>query len=416
MKYGNTQQYRMLNEWYEEIIRSLGLDSSTISVPPLYSIGVRLGCDPEFFLKNKKTIVESINIIPPEGLELGVYGGTPPGKIIRDGLQVELNPLPKGCREQIAVEVAISLDALHHKLIKDNSGVSLSFNGVISLSEKEMKNLHDESKKFGCAPSNNIYTKEQSKITVNPENYSYRSAGGHIHLGHCDSELMRDVFNKNTEIVIELLDIICGNTCVLVDRDPMQQERRKVYGKAGEYRLPPHGIEYRTLSNFWLNNYQLFGLAFGLARQAVEVAANIHLYEYQLKTKSPYRIILESINRDDIISAINNNDYKLAKRNFDKIKKYLVEMSASNTDRYPLSKMNIEAFEYFAEKINDYGLKYWFKESPLTYWSRLKNYGVRNEIYETFGWEAFSVDNVKERMIHENLSFGDKLSRLIQPF
>ena len=49
-----------------------------------------------------------------------------------------------------------------------------------------MDSLSPESKLLGCKPSKNRYLTAKnntSKIDINTELYSLRSAGGHIHLG-----------------------------------------------------------------------------------------------------------------------------------------------------------------------------------------------------------------------------------------
>ena len=83
--------------------------------------------------------------------------------------------------------------------------------------------------------------------------------------------MVQKALHEDPLLAVKILDIVVGNTCVIMDRAPSQVERRKVYGRAGEYRLPAHGIEYRTLSNFWLRSYQLTHLVFSLARFAINI-------------------------------------------------------------------------------------------------------------------------------------------------
>ncbi len=54
--------------------------------------------------------------------------------------------------------------------------------------------------------------------------------------------------NKPLE-VIKAMDIFLGVPSIFLDGD---KERRKLYGGAGAHRVKPYGVEYRTLSNFWL--------------------------------------------------------------------------------------------------------------------------------------------------------------------
>jgi hypothetical protein len=176
----------------------------------------------------------------------------------------------------------------------------------------------------------------------------------------------------------------------------MQVERRKVYGRAGEYRLPAYGIEYRTPSNFWLRSYQLFSLVTGLARFAGNIALSIYIDEgVNLGKKdhlSEYRQILDQCSKSDVEKAINKNDFDLAKKNFDSIKDMIVEITPDEHYNLPLWKSNIKEFEYFVSK----GIDYWFKEDPVTQWCSLSDGHGR-------GWESFSVDRVRsDRLAHNN--------------
>ena len=69
--------------------------------------------------------------------------------------------------------------------------------------------------------------------------------------------------------MVKALDAILGVACVSLFAkydDPM---RLKLYGLPGEYRLPAHGLEYRSLSNAWLSHPFITNLVFDLARKAL---------------------------------------------------------------------------------------------------------------------------------------------------
>jgi hypothetical protein len=91
---------------------------------------------------------------------------------------------------------------------------------------------------FGCEPDFNAWTGEENNKPSPPHPFM-RSAGGHIHV---ETEL-------DKEDVIRAMDLFLGVPSVLLDNDV---DRRKLYGKAGAFRPKPYGVEYRTLSNFWV--------------------------------------------------------------------------------------------------------------------------------------------------------------------
>jgi hypothetical protein len=176
--------------------------------------------------------------------------------------------------------------------------------------------------------------------------------------------------------VIPVLDIIVGNTCVLIDRDPGNIERRKVYGRAGEYRVPTHGLEYRTLSNFWLRSYQTMSFVLALTRFGVSIANSPEAREK----------LMSLVNMEDIQDAINNNDAKLAQKNFNKIKKF-ISGRFDNGYSGPLSGNHLAQFEFFVEK----GLDHWFKEDIMQHW-------LHHNYRERYGWENFLMFTVAPQM------------------
>jgi len=308
--------------------------------------GLTFGCDPEFFFSKDGNVVSSDTALPKDGL-VGHRSC-----IVIDGVQAELNPPASFCRQILGSNIASSFRLLENHIKKQK--LEIDFKQTIELTDKDMRNLSEKAKKFGCAPSKNTYNK-RSRITVNPEIYKYRSAGGHIHIGHNGSLPVIAALRTPTHIV-QMLDLIVGNTCVLIDRDPSNRQRRKVYGKAGEYRLPQYGIEYRTLSNFWLKSYQLMSLVMGLSRVAVLIAS-------QKRDKE----LLKLVDMKEVRTAINQNDFKLALKNYKKIEKTLYTMIPNRNEHFDITTKNYVLFRYFIKK----GLDHWFRENPVKHWTSI---------------------------------------------
>jgi len=352
----------------------------------LQTTNISLGSDPELFFSTKEgNTLESIKVLEKEKI-----GGS--CDIAVDGVQVELHPSPVGCRAFASNEIRRALERLKMEYL-DKKGIKINFSEVVKLSPEEMAALTENSKKFGCMPSMNGYTRAKSVITVDPSVYPYRSAGGHLHVSGSQATI---AMQKMPELTARVMDIIVGNTFVMIDKDPAQVERRKVYGKAGEYRLPRHGFEYRTLSNCWMKSNQLMSFAYGLARLAATIVFNIWQDEKDNKKDAPkklseFRKLLRLVKKADIIRAINTNDFNLAKANWDKIKDYIAELTSAHNgyyDTFPFrGEDTIQQFDYFVSK----GIEYWFKEDILTHWCTLpEGHGV--------GWEDFLANEVKEDM------------------
>lgn len=344
----------------------------------MVSHAVYMGCDPEIFISLNDKIVGSEKAIPQKGLSLSAGVD----KITRDGVQVEFNPKPQTCRAYLGNHIRSSFVNLVDELKK--KGMDINFDQVIKISKKELNSLSDESRKFGCAPSTNIYTNETSVITKDPSVYLKRSAGGHIHLGSVNYEENR-FFEPS--LIVPVLDIIVGNTCVLIDRDPANVERRKTYGRAGEYRriysdkertkVIPGRIEYRTLSNFWLRNYKLMSFVMGLSRLS-----------YSIVCEGLYNELVSYVDLKRVEKAINKNNFNLAWDNWLAIKpffnKYLNRKDYEHVFVFHTSTLHF--FEYFVAK----GLDFWFPKNNILktwtdYWEGHGN-----------GWESFLNERVKE--------------------
>jgi hypothetical protein len=88
------------------------------------------------------------------------------------------------------------------------------------------------------------------------------------------------------------MDLYLGVPSVLMDQG---EQRKKMYGAAGAHRVKSYGVEYRTLSNFWIFEEKLIRWAWD--NTARSVASELDL---------------DSISKD-ILRAINKNDKKVAR-------------------------------------------------------------------------------------------------------
>lgn len=110
--------------------------------------------------------------------------------------------------------------------------------------------IHPLANTAGCSEDYSAYSEETAVPRKPPSIAAWgdkRFFGGHIHIG----------YNKSIAppwVVARFCDLYLGLPSVRHDK---QCERRKVYGLAGLYRTKPYGVEYRTLSNFWMNSAHL---------------------------------------------------------------------------------------------------------------------------------------------------------------
>ena len=103
--------------------------------------------------------------------------------------------------------------------------------------------------------------------------------------------------------MIKLLDVFLGVPSVIIDPD---KERRKLYGRAGAFRLTKYGFEYRTLSSYMMSKDSILDLICKLLMLALEYCGTPLAFD-----------------KDQIQQIINESDVEEAKKflnNFEYIK------------------------------------------------------------------------------------------------
>lgn len=125
-----------------------------------------------------------------------------------------------------------------------------------------------------------------------------RFFGGHIHVGYPDNLAPK-------HIVVKFCDVYLGLPA-LASRQDVQGPRRKFYGLAGLYRPKPYGIEYRTLSNFWMNPAYVASSARSIERS---VSSMMGLFRsnktaaIRLHAELPWNKIRDVMAREDVEEA-----------------------------------------------------------------------------------------------------------------
>jgi hypothetical protein len=308
----------------------------------------KLGSDPELFFVKDGKVVPSTLVVPPDN----------DNQVTQDGFQGELNPSSSNCRQTAASNIGAALEAA--RIYARNVGADLSFDVGQIISDDVWKSVPPSLKRYGCNPTLNVHERKFVRVTGMRERF--RAAGGHIHLGIGAKD--------NLPQLVELMDIIAGNTCVLIDLDPNNARRRKNYGRAGEYRVKPYGLEYRVLSNFWLKSPILWSFASGLVREA-----------YEIQRLGIAEELLSRFNMKDIRDAINNNDKELALSNF----KILLDF---------FKEKRLVSRACLSYERNDKILKWVSSADPLSYAVAGSITGIMNEweCAQDAGFESFIED------------------------
>lgn len=352
-------------------------------------IGIIIGGDPEFFfVDNDGKVLPSEQILPWKesphiAMEktIGSIGVGPDGKnscvLHADGIQGEMTISPSHCRGYIVEEYFYGLKEVF-KLAAQN-GVGISFAAALPTPEDVLNKASSRGLEFGCDPDYNAWMGGSPNPNFFGPRHDYRYSGGHIHIGFGTSKKILEVTKKGAEAqltaakegirrvndanipyyentvakmekylflrcgegreeeiqnLVQFLDVVVGNVCVLLDQGEGATKRREAYGRAGCFRYTPYGVEYRVLSNFWLKHPFLVQFVCGIVRDATSwFTAGIHNEFMDLFP-----------DKFDIIDAINENNTELALHNWKKIRPLVERYSYEDATRIN----TLDLIEYIA--------------------------------------------------------------------
>ena len=212
------------------------------------SLKIKVGCDPELFIKKDGGFVSAHGVI--QGNKKAPYA-VKNGAVQVDGMALEFNINPAESSEEFTENIK-KVRASLSRMVKRKlgSGVEILAIPTAEFGEAYINSQPEEAKELGCDPDYSCYT---GKANPRPDgSKSFRTGAGHVHVGWCE-ELVDPHDPEHFEACIMLtkqLDLSLGLGSLLFDHDT---KRRELYGDFGTFRPKPYGVEYRTLSNAWLN-------------------------------------------------------------------------------------------------------------------------------------------------------------------
>lgn len=218
-----------------------------------------VGADPEFFVERKGKPVSAHGLVPGDKKNpLPVKKGA----VQVDGMALEFNISPAATFEEFDNNLDTVLDALLEMV----PGYKM-YNKPVAHFGKEYIDAQPECAKIlGCEPDFNAYTK-QANPTPDVDT-PFRTASGHVHIGWTKDVDPHDPGHFEACCTLtKMLDLHLGVPSLIWDQDT---ERRKLYGKAGCFRPKSYGMEYRVLSNAWLNHKHVRKLVFNGVMSSVE--------------------------------------------------------------------------------------------------------------------------------------------------
>lgn len=218
-----------------------------------------IGIDPEIFLRDRSSFVSGIGKFGGSKDNPLPFGTIPGFALQEDNVALEFNTPPTDDCKTFVKYVNTALKELEQRA--KAQGLTLSIVASAVFSDSELNNEH--ARRFGCDPDFNAWTLQENRRDddVDP---NLRSCGGHIHVGVDD-------WNMEHKInLVRAMDLYLGIPSIRLDNGIEGTRRRQLYGKAGAFRDKVYGVEYRTLSNFWLASNKLKAWAFNQSQEAVK--------------------------------------------------------------------------------------------------------------------------------------------------
>ena len=306
-----------------------------------------------------------------------IYGS---GWIHTDGVMLEINPHPFACRMESGWSIKECLKGAE-ALIEKNYGrpVKLLALPNTTLDKEIWKKAKLETLLLGCQPTYSAYEIGDTpcKVAVD-SHYPYRGGAGHIHFSLNYARVPWTMFtlsHETAKILCKLLDRTLGIIGVLLSPYPkLEALRRVTYGQAGNYRLQPHGLEYRTLSNFYMIHPTITSLIHKIGRKVVNDAL----------VNWPVRYDFLSLSNEYIQKVINTNNVAAARRIYQLpiFQDFLMRNEIGNLDILTYFTKNsllklfphsgiVENWLYGTEAITQYG----WEDGVLPFWRRMRNGG-----------------------------------------
>lgn len=198
-----------------------------------------IGADPEVFCKNAVDAYVSV---------IGKIGGTKqqplplpigPGFAVQeDNVALEYNVPPAENEEEFNGNIRKIMSFLEDHV--RSMGMKFGKDSAVLFNPDELRD--PRALVFGCDPDFNAWKNGDINPRPKAKDQTLRTCGGHVHVGY--------PFDDEGDIIsfIKHMDLFSVPT-VFMDNGLL---RKELYGKAGAYRPKSFGVEYRSLSNFWV--------------------------------------------------------------------------------------------------------------------------------------------------------------------
>lgn len=245
---------------------------------------VLIGADPEIFVSQGPNIVHCIGRLGGTKDEPFVVQG---GALQEDNVLFEFNVDPTADPVQFLSHIRDVMSQGENILMMSALQLTPRVSSHV-YNPEVMASFPEKAFEFGCTPDYNAFG---GGINPSPTavDECLRTAGGHVHIGF---DHLSTVTKEQQERVGMMCDYLLGLPSMAEDKDEL---RRELYGKAGAIRYKSYGVEYRTLSNYWIWDDKMVETIHGRAQDAYGLRDRLE----ELQALIP---------QADVQAAINSND------------------------------------------------------------------------------------------------------------
>lgn len=225
------------------------------------ALDILVGADPECFVRKvgKKAFHSAHGLIP--GDKKNPYK-VHQGAVQVDGMALEFNIDPAK-NEREFIENITGVMGIMKGMVP---GYELVPVPVANFTEAHMKKQPKEAKELGCEPDFNAWLDGAANPRPNGD-VNFRTGAGHVHIGWTKDVDVNDPGHREACIMAaKQLDYYLGLGSLLYDPDT---KRRTLYGAAGAFRPKPYGVEYRVLSNAWLQSEALMAWVYRMTKKGI---------------------------------------------------------------------------------------------------------------------------------------------------
>lgn len=213
------------------------------------TLNILVGADPEVFVRKvgKKQFQSAHGLIVgdkknPQKVHLGA--------VQVDGMALEFNIDPAKDEAEFVRNIT--------GVMKIMGGMVPAYElvpvPVAHFTQRVMEKVPAEALELGCDPDFNAWNNGEANPRPNGD-VKFRTGAGHVHIGWTKDVDVADPGHQQACIMAtKQLDFYLGLSSLIYDKDT---KRRTLYGAQGAFRPKPYGVEYRVLSNAWLQSEEL---------------------------------------------------------------------------------------------------------------------------------------------------------------